>query len=261
MTRAASDHVDHFVPVPLRFFEALTAGDLDATHVMVGVLIAHRCYEVKNTAGGVATVRLTTLADLCGVSDDTIERKLDGLRASGWIDLERPKQGQRIGWRIWLRGLSLDRNADTSSVRPPHHLRTTSAKDPPPVRKSSSAEAPGGEGAIPHGKRDRSSAPPPQVDSAEPTNETRRDERRKPLWVGGDVLGKSTEADFDRYGTGRMLAALAALDDDGPPVRVEVADDGSLTWSGDPQEGEQGFLDDCQALVDAGLATWLEGPA
>jgi len=50
-----SVNVDHFVPVPLRFFEALTAGDLDSAHLMVGVLIAHRCYEVKNTAGGVAT--------------------------------------------------------------------------------------------------------------------------------------------------------------------------------------------------------------
>jgi hypothetical protein len=125
-----SVNVDHFVPVPLRFFEALTAGDLDSAHLMVGVLIAHRCYEVKNTAAGVATVRLTTLADLCGVSDDTIERKLDGLRASGWIDFERPKQGQRIGWRIWLRGLSLDGGADTTSAPPPHDLRTTSAQNP-----------------------------------------------------------------------------------------------------------------------------------
>jgi hypothetical protein len=58
-----------------------------------------------------------------------------------------------------------------------------------------------------------------------------------------------------------MLAALAALDADGPPVRVEVDEDGSLVWQSEPQEGETGSLDDCQALVDAGLATWIEGPA
>jgi hypothetical protein len=44
-------------------------------------------------------------------------------------------------------------------------------------------------------------------------------------------------------------------------VSVEQATDGSLRWSAEPQEGEQGSLDDCQALVDAGLATWIEGPA
>jgi hypothetical protein len=38
-----------------------------------------------------------------------------------------------------------------------------------------------------------------------------------------------------------------------PPVRVELAEDGSLEWSDEPQECEQGLLDDLQALVDAGL--------
>jgi hypothetical protein len=97
-------------------------------------------------------------------------------------------------------------------------------------------------------------------------DETRREERGKeqPLSEEGNydhALGKTTEADFDRDGTDRMLAALAALDDNGPRVSVEVAEDGSLVWNGEPQEGEQGFLDDSQALVDAGLATWLNGPA
>lgn len=45
------------------------------------------------------------------------------------------------------------------------------------------------------------------------------------------------------------------------PVRVEKAPGGPLVWHGEPQEGEQGFLEDCQALVDAGLAAWIEEPA
>lgn len=118
-----SRRIDHFVPIPLRFFEALTAGDLDSTAFLVGVLVAHRCYEVKNTANGVATFRLATLAALCDISDDTIERKIEDLQAGDWIDFERPRQGQRIGWKIWLKGLALDEEADARSAPPPHHLR------------------------------------------------------------------------------------------------------------------------------------------
>jgi hypothetical protein len=43
----------------------------------------------------------------------------------------------------------------------------------------------------------------------------------------------------------------------GPP-HVEVADDGGLLWSNEAREGEQGVLDDLQALVDAGLAEWVD---
>jgi hypothetical protein len=189
---------DHFVPVPLRFFEALTAGDLDPGHFIVGVLIAHRCYEVRNTADGVATVRLATLADLCGVSHDTIQRKVEHLGERGWIGFEKPEPGQRIGWRIWLTGLARD---DASSTRATHELRMSYAPDPPPVRSSTSAEFSGEEAAPPHGQRDRSSARATHVEPPKPTDETRRDEKRttksKPISDGeiDNVLGKTTAAD------------------------------------------------------------------
>ena len=260
-----NEPVDHFVPVPLRFFEALTAGDLRAAHVLVGVLIAHRCYEVKNSAAGVATFRLATLAEFCGVKVDTIQRKLEDLQEGGWIEFERPKQGQRIGWRIWLTGLAIDGEAVPTGASLPHHFRTTSAKDPLSVRKSSSAAAQGEVAAIVHSKRDGTSAPLPQADNAKPTNETRRDETRrenpKPLSHGkkDHALGKTTTPEPDDT-TDRMLAALTAVEDDGPQVSVEVGEDGELVWHGEPAEGEQGLLEDCEALVKAGLASWVEGP-
>jgi hypothetical protein len=42
------------------------------------------------------------------------------------------------------------------------------------------------------------------------------------------------------------------------PIRVEQAEDGSLVWNGEPRDGEEGVLADCQALVDAGLAKWID---
>jgi hypothetical protein len=196
---------DHFVPVPLRFFEALTAGDLDPVHLIVGALIAHRCYEVQNTAGGVATVRLATLADLCGVSHDTIQRKVDDLRERGWIDLERPNPGQRIGWRIWLTGLARDAEAEATSARATHELRTSYAPAPPAVRSSSSAEISGNEAATPHGQRDRSSARAPQAKVADPTDETRREEKRRESTTFTEeelehVLGTTTAAEDNGAG-------------------------------------------------------------
>lgn len=38
--------------------------------------------------------------------------------------------------------------------------------------------------------------------------------------------------------------------------RVRQARDGSLIWTGEPQEGAEGVLADAEALVDAGIAAW-----
>jgi hypothetical protein len=68
----------------------------------------------------------------------------------------------------------------------------------------------------------------------------------------------TTAAETDPAITDRLIAALAKRE---PPVRVEQADDGSLVWSGEQQDGEQGLFDDFQALVDAGLGEWRQNDA
>jgi hypothetical protein len=115
------------------------------------------------------------------------------------------------------------------------------------VWSSSSTEPRGGEAANPLQQSDAGSSPAPHELSAQSDrrdeNETREDQ---PLSEGNydHALGKTT-----------------AVEPDGLRLSVVVNEDGSLRWSGDPQKGEQGFLDDCQALVDVGIATWLERPA
>jgi hypothetical protein len=233
--RGVSEHVDHYAPVPLRFVDALNEGVLEPAHVLVGVLVAARCYEVRNTAGGVATIRLSTLAELCKVSDDKISRKLDDLRERGWIDFERPKPGQRIGWRIWLTELA---PSHLRSEPPPQHLRTTSAKDPPSVRSSTSADLPGGDTAIPHGDRGRTSAPAPHDAFAVLTNDTRRDQKRTISEQNYDqVVGETTAAALEEVSFLDAVAGAAA----------------------DAFEREREFLADCQARVDRGEARWIEG--
>lgn len=41
----------------------------------------------------------------------------------------------------------------------------------------------------------------------------------------------------------------------GPAVSVV---DGDLVWRDEPIEGEEGVLADCEALVEAGFAEWVE---
>jgi hypothetical protein len=126
--------VDHFVPIPLRFVEALVAGDLDSTACLIGVLVARRCYEVKNTAGGVATVRLATLADLCGVTDDTIERKARWAQSKR---LDRLREAQ-AGAADWLADLA---QRTLAGRKCGDQLRATSAPPPHDLRKSPPSRA------------------------------------------------------------------------------------------------------------------------
>jgi hypothetical protein len=243
-----------FIPLPWAFFDAwLVDRRVKRTHVLSAVYVAARCFEVKNTGHGIAPIELSTIARLCNASTETIRRTLHDLRSWGWIDF-RAGHGGDPAWRIWVTGLSLE----GPSPRPRNDLST---ETPPAAWRGLSTAAQVGADANQHGDRTQPSPTSPQSVSGEPPkrNETRPQEKnnRKPLSEEelDNVLGEGTKRENDRF-----LAALREVNAR-PPVRVEVDKDGSLDWHGEPQEGEQGFLDDCEALVDAGLATWVEGPA
>jgi len=166
--------VDHFTIIPRRFTDAHLADELDHLHVLIGLHVAARCYEVRNTSDGVAAIRLTQLAELCGnVSIETIRRKLHELEPT-WIACE-VEPGQRSAWRIRLTGLAHEAVADTPH---PHDLHTTSTETPPRVWRSTSTGLEAAEGLNPHGKRERTSTRPPELASEEQDirDETKRDE-------------------------------------------------------------------------------------
>jgi len=250
--------VDHFTAVPRRFTDAHIADELDALHVLIGLHVAARCYEVRNTSGGVAAIRLSSLAELCERHPQTIRLRLESLKERGWIGFEKPKPGQHTAWKIWLTGLEVDFG---NAGRAANQLNASSTRTTPPTLSTSSTAPGSGMGAIPLGERDNSPPPPQHVSSTPTTNETRREEKRttksKPLSEEklDHVLGEGTSGETDR-----SLAACHKVNAH-PPARVEVDEDGSLRWNREPQEGEQSFLDDCQALVDVGIASWLKGPA
>jgi hypothetical protein len=218
-------HVDHFTAVPRRFTDAHIADELDAAHVVIGVHVAARCYEVRNTAGGVAALRLSALAELCGVSDETVRRKLHELRERRWIDFTPPGSGQRAAWRVWLTGLARDRE----SSRAPQQLHSSSTKDPPPVWSSSSTGLPGSGTGIPLGNTESTSTPAPQDEVPVPDrrNETRRDETFLTEENYDHVVGKTTAKtpELERA----FLADCQALVDEGQARWVEnEARSGSL---------------------------------
>jgi hypothetical protein len=126
-----------FIPLPWDFFEAwLVDARVKPIHVLGAHYIAARCFEARTTGGGIAPVELSTVACLCGVSTETIRRKLHDLREWGGVDLQAG-DGADPAWRIWLTGLSLDE----TSPRPLHDLSTNT---PHRVEKSLHDRSEGG---------------------------------------------------------------------------------------------------------------------
>jgi len=226
-----SERKDHFTLVPRRFTDAHIADELDAVHVLIGLHVAARCYEVINTSGGVAPIRLAPLAELCEVSEETVRRRLHDLRDWGWLGFEAPVPGQRSAWRIWLLGLA---HEGGDSTRAPQTCHRPTTETPPRPRSSSSTAATSKEGAIPHGEKESTSTRAPQSDSAreDKRNETKRNEKSLTEEKLDHVVGETTAAASDRELLDRI-------------------------WPSPPLEGEAGILAGCQALVDAGLAEWI----
>jgi hypothetical protein len=99
-----SKHDDHAVFIPIRFYDAFDLGEVTQRQFDLGVRIARRCYDVRNTSDGWAVVRLTPLAEEFDVSEEAI----------------------RLDLHARLTGLA-------SPARPPQHLQDTSKKEHPDI--------------------------------------------------------------------------------------------------------------------------------
>jgi hypothetical protein len=222
-----------FIPLPWEFFDAwLVDRRVKRTHVLTALYIAARCFEARNTGGGIAPIELSTVARLCAVSPETIRRTLHDLREWGWVDFEAGDGGDPA-WRVWLTGLSLE----GTSPRPLHDLST---KAPPPVWRGLSTASHESGRANPLRERERTSTTSPQSDSAETPirDETRPQEKKtENLPSKGrneNDVGKTTAAETDPAITDRLIA-LAKRE---RPDR--------------PLPGDDGFLDFIAAAVHAG---------
>jgi hypothetical protein len=253
-------HRDFATFIPIRFVDALRADEVDVLRYGLGCYVAALCFECRNTSGGVAVVRLSELAELFDVSVDTIGRKLHDLEPD-WIECD-VRSGQRA-WRIGLTGLA-------SPARPPHDLRRTSAPEGSPVRRLTSADEQSPDGASPHAET--GSAPPEAPQGRAEPEDTRPDPTRPKAVLeerlNPDVVEVRRKTDDDR-----LLALLAeskpslganvdqahrAADANGSGAAVSIAEDGSWVWRDPPAEGEVGLVADAQALVEAGLARWVD---
>jgi hypothetical protein len=197
-----SEQKPFFTLIPRRFIDARIADEIDAVDVLIGVHVATDCFDALNTSDGVAPVRLSGLAELCGVSEETIRRRLHELRKQGWLDFEQPAPGQRAAWRIWLVGLAYE-GADSSPAPQTNHRPTT--ETPPSVWSSSSTDLPPETPANRHGKRARTStqAPQAEVEQSDKRNETRRNENEKKA---------ATSENLDHLGVETTVAEPDPLD-------------------------------------------------
>jgi Helix-turn-helix domain len=206
-----------FAPVPLDFTQALRTGQLRPFAYLVGCYLADESFRTKNTDGGIVTLHVASLAELCEVHPVTIRRALRALEQAGWIVCEGVDERQRKPWRIRLTELALEPHCDSTATPELRHESQSSTG----VVAVEVAEIP----APQAGERPTPVAVAVAVE--ENTNETRRDETREgPVSEEklDHLLGDATPAAADDT-TDRMLAALAELDS---PNRISLPGDGDF---------------------------------
>jgi hypothetical protein len=217
---------ERFVMLPHRFIDAVMRGELSERQARLCLYIARHASQEK----ALAKLSLAQIDGGVGwqESDDTLLRELKTLRPA-WIDFGS-KQGQRAPYAIRLTGLKVLREGDelpltelgpetSSSARPPHDFRNIAPREPPHAEVAEVVESSKQSGEEPPQE-------PPQTSADSPLNSY--------LYDGSEVEA-SGEEKLD-HAVGKTTAE---------PVS-------------DEQEGEQGLLDDLQALVDAGLGEWIE---
>jgi hypothetical protein len=246
-----TSNLDRFTQIPRRFHDALERDEINHRQFFLGCYLAGK---VDYQTGEVAFT-LRALADNMGWdwTDETLRKDLRHLRP-GWIDYSA-KQGQRSPYIFRLTGLQVGAHFQPR-VRPTlevssNEADTASPATPPQQRDVAPAQPP--TGSTPYNRTERNKRP-----ETSPCSERDYDQG----------VGKTTAT--DPAVTDRLLERLHGLPSKtgaGPggassngarPPHVDVADHSGPLWSTEARDGEQGVLDDLQALVDAGLAEWVD---
>lgn len=169
-------HEDPAAFLPFRFLDAFDGGEVSVRQLALAAYLIGKCYERRNLSDGWATIRTSDMTARFDVSADTIGRDLHAFAEAGWVQCD-VSAGQRGGWRVRLTGLA-------SPAQPPQDLRKTSAKDPPVLRRltsaRTSAEGESGNGASADAERGSAAPEPPQEPPQERTagSDTRPDPTR-----------------------------------------------------------------------------------
>jgi DeoR-like helix-turn-helix domain len=170
---------EHFAAVPGRFIHNWYDGELGPLHVLIALDLVWRCHQARNTAGGIARVSLSELAEVYEVSEETIRRKLHDLHEAGWIDFEQPRRGPGPKWKIWLAGLALRHSSEVAEEPSFHRV---SSPEGVPARKLISTGMDLEEAATPHEDWSGNSSEFPHEPSVQNNrrDETRREENYNP---------------------------------------------------------------------------------
>ena len=240
---------DLFSRHPLRIVRALKTGELDPPDYLILKFLVDEI-EAPGREGE-AIYTLEELARLIGWPHtlEWLRQKLHGLRDAGWIDFDEPRAVRNAAWAFRLRRAAIDGQGPEPptdlQLETPSELEVTSN---PPDEQDSAIRRP----VSTLGEPEPPTGVTPEQSGAETETENLCSEGSKE-----NDVGKTTAAPTDPAITDRLIALVRGE----PPVRVEPAEDGSLDWSAEPVECEHGVLADVQALVDAGLAEWIEDDA
>lgn len=240
---------DLFARHALRIVRALKTGELDPLGYLILKFLVDEIEAPGRGAEAIYT--LEELGRLIGWprSDEWLRQKLHALRDSRWIDFDEPRPGPNAAWIFRLKRAAIDGEGAESptnlQLRTPSELEinsnsaeTEKPSNMQPERVSEPIESPTG----------------PSLEQSRAESETKTIRSEEKL---DHAEGKTTAT--DPAVTDRLIAKVKAPDRNASRAVVEQAGDGPLVWSGEQRDGEQGLVEDCHALVDAGLAEWTDG--
>jgi hypothetical protein len=263
----------NWAPIPRRIFRDVAVGRLTPAEGRVEKAL----YAAASPWTWTATFRdLDALARSLGWEFTTnyLSKVLASLRAKGRIDFETAPGRTNHGYEIRPLYQS-EHNPSRNAAPSPSSEQPANALVEPESGLRRARQSEHGEGlaadaspstGTPSPSGERRANPVVEPDSAgserDPVRAARESLKPKTLTEEEGVdhpVGKGPEEPVENEEIVRTTAAIiASLNRYGDRPPVSVDEDGEWIFRNEPTDGEPGFLADCQALVDASLAIWLE---